>query len=336
MAVEHFVLPDFELESGQTLPEAILTYATYGELAPGKDNAIVFPTWFAGTHQANEWLIGPGRPIDTDRYFVIVPNTFGNGLSSSPSNTPAPFDGPKFPRITMRDNVEAQYRLVTECFGIHELVLVLGCSMAAMQTYQWAVDHPGMVRRALPYCGAPRTPAHGRLFVDSLRAALTASSNEAGELTIPPRTALETFARVFAAWGFSQSFHRQETYRALEFSSPEETTEKFWIANFSDLDVDNLLSQLDTWITGDISRGSRFDGDLAAALGAIEASLVSLACETDLYFPPEDEAAAVAQIPNGKALTISSVWGHQAGGGVDPGGAEMIGQQVRQLLESAG
>ncbi|MGW1739063.1 alpha/beta fold hydrolase [Nocardia sp. NPDC001965] len=334
MAVQHFVLPDFELENGAVLPAAVLAYATYGELAPGRDNAIVFPTWFAGTHESNEWLIGPGRPVDTDHYFVIVPNTFGNGLSSSPSNTAAPFDGPRFPSITMRDNVEAQYRLVTEHFGIDELALVLGCSMAAMQTYQWAVDHPGMVRRALPYCGAPRTPAHGRIFVDSLRAALTSPANEAGVPAIPSHAALATFARVFAAWGFSQAFHRQEEYRALGFDSPEETTDGFWIANFAGLDVGDVLSQLDTWMTGDVSRSPRFGGDLHGALAAIEAQLVSLACDTDLYFPPEDEAAAAAHIPNGKALTIRSVWGHQAGGGVDPAGAEVIGQQVRQLLET--
>ncbi|MFI6311012.1 alpha/beta fold hydrolase [Nocardia fusca] len=336
MAVQHFVLRDFALESGVVLPEAILAYATYGELDPGRGNAIVFPTWFAGTHESNEWLIGPGRPVDTDRYFVIVPNTFGNGLSSSPSNTPAPFDGPRFPRITMRDNVAAQYRLVTEYFGIGELALVLGCSMAAMQTYQWAVDHPSMVRRALPYCGAPRTPAHCRVFVDSLRAALTATASGTGELAIPPGTAVETFARVFAAWGFSQAFHRQEEYRALGFTSPEETTTGFWVANFAGLDVDNVISQLDTWVTGDVSRGDRFRGDLPAALGAIEAELVSLSCDTDLYFPPEDEEAAAAHIPRGEALTIRSVWGHQAGGGVDPAGADVIGRQVRRLLATVG
>jgi homoserine O-acetyltransferase len=336
MAVQQYVLRDFELENGVVLPEAILAYATYGELDPDRGNAIVFPTWFAGTHESNEWLIGPGRPLDTDRYFIIVPNTFGNGLSSSPSNTAAPFDGPRFPGITVRDNVEAQYQLVTEHFGIRELALVLGCSMAAMQTYQWAVDHPRMVRRALPFCGAPRTPAHCRLFVDSLRSALTASATGKGELANASRAALETFARVFAAWGFSQAFHRQEEYRTLGFGSPEETTTGFWIANFAGLDYDNVLSQLDTWITGDVSRGPRFGSDLPAALGSIEAQLISLACDTDLYFPPEDEEAAVSHIPNGKALTIHSVWGHQAGGGADPVGAGIIGEQVRQLLGATG
>ncbi|MCV7228212.1 alpha/beta fold hydrolase [Mycolicibacterium komossense] len=335
MAFHELTLHDFTLESGTMLPEAILAYATYGELSADRDNAIVFPTWFAGTHESNEWLIGPGRPLDTDRYFVIVPNTFGNGLSSSPSNTAAPFDGPRFPAITIGDNVAAQHRLVTEKFGLSELALVLGCSMAAIQTYQWAVDHPTMVKRALPFCGAPKTPAHCRVFVDGLRATLGAPMVEDPNPSGSTPAALETFARVFASWGFSQAFHREEVYRQLGFTSSEETTTDFWIANFSGLDITNVLSQLNTWITADVSRGPRFGGDLAAALESIEAQLITLPCETDLYFPPEDEEAASKHIPNGTAVRIPSVWGHQAGGGTDPVGADVIGEHTRRLLQQA-
>lgn len=334
MPFQQFIIRNFRLDSGQVLPEAILAYTTHGELNADRSNAIVFPTWFAGSHESNEWLIGPGFPLDTDRYFVIVANTFGNGLSSSPSNTPAPFDGSRFPAITIRDNVEAQYRLVTERFGISELALVLGCSMAAIQTYQWAVDHPAMVKRAMPYCGAPKTPAHCRLFIDGLRAALDSGPNDDEDLICESRHALERFARVFASWGFSQAFHRHEVYRELGFTSPEETTTDFWIANFADLDVHNTLSQLDTWITADVSRGPQFRGNLSAALNSIEAELVSLPCDTDLYFPPEDEEAVAQQIPSGQALRIPSLWGHQAGGGADPVGSEFIGRQLRNLLDA--
>lgn len=227
-----------------------------------------------------------------------------------------------FPAITIRDNVNAQHRLVTEECGVTELALVLGCSMGAIQTYQWAVDHPEVVKRALPFCGAPRTPAHCRVFVDGLRSALA----------IPSGSALNTFARVFASWGFSQAFHRDEIYRELGFASSEETTTGFWIANFENLDIDNVLSQLHTWITADVSRGSRFRGDLPAALNSIEAQLIALPCETDLYFPPEDEEAVSTHIPYGSVHRIPSLWGHQAGGGTDPLGADFIGSHARELL----
>ena len=151
-------IPDFTLACGVKLRPARIAYQTYGTLNAAKDNAIVYPTWYSGRHWDNEWLIGEGMALDPDRWFVIVPNMLGNGLSSSPSNTPPPWDRARFPPIAVRDNVAAQHRLVTEVFGIETLPLVLGWSMGAGQTYQWAVTIPrscsGSCRSAVPR--APR------------------------------------------------------------------------------------------------------------------------------------------------------------------------------------
>jgi hypothetical protein len=84
---------DFTLSGGATLRSARLAYKTYGTLSDNRDNAIVYPTWYSGRHWENEWLIGDGMALDPARYFIIVPNMLGNGLSSSPSNTPPPYDG---------------------------------------------------------------------------------------------------------------------------------------------------------------------------------------------------------------------------------------------------
>ena len=115
---ETYEIPELELVCGRTLRPARIAYRTYGELNADKTNAIVYPTWYSGRHWDNEWLIGDGMALDPSRWFIIVPNMLGNGLSSSASNSPAPHDGPRFPAIRVRDNVEAQYRLVTEKFGI--------------------------------------------------------------------------------------------------------------------------------------------------------------------------------------------------------------------------
>lgn len=85
--------------------------------------------WYSGNIASNEWLIGAGKALDPEKYFIIVPCLFGNGQSSSPSNTPAPFDGPRFPNCTLYDNVKCQHRLVTEKFGIKKIALVTGWSM---------------------------------------------------------------------------------------------------------------------------------------------------------------------------------------------------------------
>ncbi|MGI9356446.1 MAG: hypothetical protein ACR2PF_14960, partial [Rhizobiaceae bacterium] len=100
MDYETFELGDVPLQSGETLRDAKLAYKTYGELSPRGDNVILLPTFYTGTHRRNEGFFGVGRAIDPARHFVISANLLGNGLSSSPSNTPEPQHGPRFPSVT--------------------------------------------------------------------------------------------------------------------------------------------------------------------------------------------------------------------------------------------
>ena len=130
-----FRLGDIKLQAGVILPNAQLAYKTFGKLNRAKDNVIVMPTYYTGTHNDNARLIGPGRALDSERYFIIIPNMFGNSISSSPSNTPAPCQGADFPTISLYDNVVAQRRLLTEQWGIDEIALVIGWSMGAQQTF---------------------------------------------------------------------------------------------------------------------------------------------------------------------------------------------------------
>ncbi|MFC4117132.1 alpha/beta fold hydrolase [Nonomuraea zeae] len=328
-----FELPAFELDGGAVLDPARLAYKTYGELNGTRTNAVLFPTWFAGDHTSNEWLIGPGKALDPREHFVIVPNLFGNGVSSSPSNTPSPHDAADFPAITIRDNVRAQHRLVTEHFGIERLALVLGCSMGALQTYQWAVSHPGMVERALPFCGAPRTSPHNAVFIESLRATLTLdAAYEGGRYKAQPLAGIRAFARVYAGWGFSQAFYWEETYRQLGFDSLEEFLTGFWEANFIGQDANDLLAMLRTWQDADVSATPGLGGDIERALGSIRAEVLALPAEKDLYFPPEDEVRAARHIPHGRVRPIPGIWGHLTGGGGNPADAAFIGDAVRDLL----
>ena len=142
-----FDLGDVVLQSGLTLRDAKLAYKTHGTLNSRKDNGIVVPTFYGGQHPQYEPMLGPGLALDPQAYFIIIPNMFGNGLSSSPSNTPLPYDRARFPPVTLYDNVMCQHRLVTERFGIERLVLVAGFSMGAQQTFQWGALFPDMVER---------------------------------------------------------------------------------------------------------------------------------------------------------------------------------------------
>ena len=116
-AHHEFVIADFRTESGVVLPAARVVYGTYGHLNAAHDNAILLPSHYMATHHGYEWLIGPGRALDTTRYFLVATELFGNGHSSSPSNTPEPFHGPRFPVTTIRDNVAAVKRLLASDLG---------------------------------------------------------------------------------------------------------------------------------------------------------------------------------------------------------------------------
>jgi homoserine O-acetyltransferase len=331
---ETFDLGDFELEGGATLRGAFLSYKTYGELSDARDNAIVYPTWYSGRHWENEWLIGEGMALDPRRYFVIVPNMLGNGLSSSPSNTPPPYDRARFPHVNVRDNVRAQHKLVTERFGIERLVAVTGWSMGAGQTYQWAVSYPEMVPRILPFCGSARTSPHNIVFLEGVKAALTADAAWAsGWYSEQPTRGLRAAARVYAGWGFSQAFYWDAVYRQLGHSSLEDFLVDFWEGFFLDgRDANNLLTMLWTWQHGDIGQTPGFDGSLEKALRAIEARAIVMPAEKDLYFPPEDNEYEVRHMPNAELRVIPGVWGHFAGGGVNADDTRVIDAGLRDLL----
>ncbi|MGD9069653.1 MAG: alpha/beta fold hydrolase, partial [Methyloceanibacter sp.] len=153
----HELVADLRRQGGAPLPAARLVYKTYGTLNATRSNAILFPTRFGGMHEQNEFMIGPRHALDTEKYFIIVPNMFGNGASSSPTNTPAPHGGGAFPNITIYDNVRQQHRLISEVLGIERFALVVGWSMGAQQAYQWASLYPDMVPRLACLCGTAKT-----------------------------------------------------------------------------------------------------------------------------------------------------------------------------------
>jgi homoserine O-acetyltransferase len=333
---ETFDLGDVVLQGGATLRDAKLAYKTYGQLNADKSNAIVYPTWYSGRHWDNEWLIGDGMALDPANYFIIVPNMLGNGLSSSASNTPPPYDKARFPNVTFWDQVQQQHRLVTGQFGIETLPLVTGWSMGAGQTYQWAVSFPDMVQRACPFCGSSKTSEHNIVFLEGVKAALTADDAfRGGWYEEKPAKGLRAAARVYAGWGFSQAFYWDQVYKELGYSDLEDFLVAFWEGFFLDRrDPNNLLTMLWTWQKGDIGKTPGFDGDHVKALKSIKAKTIVLPAEKDLYFPPEDEEYAVSHMPNAELRVIPGVWGHFAGGGANPVDIKYIDDILKELLSN--
>ena len=332
---EIFDLGDFELDGGVTLPDAKLAYTTYGTLNDARDNVVVWPSWFTGSHAEHEWMIGDGDALDTSRYFVVVPSLFGNGLSSSPSNTPAPFDRGRFPHHTIQDNVRAQHRLLSERFDVQGIQLVIGGSMGAFQAYQWALAHPELVERIMPCCGAARVSRHCYVFLWGVKAAILADPDHArGDYSEPPLRGLKAAGRVYAGWGLSQEFYRLELYKQLGLESVDDFLENFWEAWMGGLDANDVLSQINTWQDADIAATPGYDGDLGRALGDIRAKAFLCPGEKDLYFPPEDMAREAEQMPNAELRVLQGPWGHQSDAGLDPGCMDVLRGHARDLLAS--
>jgi homoserine O-acetyltransferase len=330
-------LGDVVLQGGATLRGCKMAYKTFGTLSPAKDNVIVYPTWYSGQHYDNEWLVGPGRALDPAKYFIIIPNMLGNGLSSSPSNTPEPYNAARFPKVTAYDNVRAQHRLVTEKFGIEHIRLVTGWSMGALQTFHWGALYPDMMDTIAPFCGSAKCSRHNFVFLEGVKAALTADAAfKDGWYTEKPAKGLRAAARVYAGWGFSQDFYRAELdLKTLGFSSLEDFLVGFWEGFFLPKDPNNLLTMLWTWQNGDISANEVYGGDFKKALGAIKAKAYVMPGQTDLYFPVADSEFEVANMPNAELIPVPSIWGHFAGGpGTNPVDVDFLDGKLKELLAS--
>jgi len=328
-----FELGGFRFESGVELPNARLSYTTYGALNDEKTNAVLVPSWYSGNHHGYEFLIGAGKALDPAVYFIVATDMFANGFSSSPSNTPPPFAGPDFPEIAIRDNVRATHRLLKEELGIERLRAVIGFSMGAQQALQWAVSYPEMVAAVVAICGNSKEYPFGIVRLEGAKSALMADSAwNGGRYDKPPEVGLKALARHWASWGVSQEWWRRETYRELGYDSIEawlKQAEAGWLLR----DANNVLWQAKMWQRHNVGDTPGFGGDFEKALRAINARVLFMPSETDLYFPVADSEHEARLIPGARLVPIPSIWGHGAGAGRGPGDAEFLNRIIADFLD---
>jgi homoserine O-acetyltransferase len=310
---EIFNAGDVRLQSGEVFHDLRLAYKTYGRLNGARDNVIVYPTSFAAQHTDTEWLVSPGNALDPERYFVVIPNLFGNGLSSSPSNTP---DVP-FPTISYHDAVAVQHRLMTEQLGISTIAMAYGWSMGGMQAYHWAATYPEMVQRAAVVCGSARCSPFNHIFLEGVKAALTADPAFVdGRFVARPVAGMRAMGRVYAGWAMSHGFYRDELWRELGFTSLEDFLARSWDGAFARRDANDLLAQISIWQRGDISNSPAFGGDLPKAMAAITSRMLLMPGQTDRYFQVQDNEAELPLLVNVRSAElkpIPSLYGHRAG-----------------------
>ena len=328
---------DITLQSGAHLPSARLSWKTHGTLSAARDNVIVYPTSYGAQHPDLEWLIDPDKILDPTRWFIVIPDMFGNGLSSSPSGVP---DYPTL--VTVHDNVQLQRQALSALFGIDRVACVYGWSMGALQAYHWAALFPDSVERIVVNCGVARTSVHNQVFLRSLMATLEAAPQHIGNgrFSAEPRAAKRAFGLIYAAWALSQDFYRAGQHLAggpePNLGAPDLETflKTDWEDRFGARPAANLYAQLRTWDASDISANPLYDGDLVAALRAIKARVLLMPGATDLYFRTADNQAELPHLATASLRPIPSIWGHRAGNPVaNPADMRFIRTEVRAWLE---
>lgn len=328
-----FVIDDFKTEGGVTLPKAKIVYGTYGHLNAAHDNVVLLPSHYMANHHGYEWLIGPGLALDTAKLFLVCTELFGNGQSSSPSNTPEPLHGPRFPAITIRDNVEAVHRLLVEDLKVTHLRAVIGFSMGAQQAFQWAVSYPTFADRIVATSGTAKTYGHGVVRLEGQIAALTADATfNNGDYTSPPTKGLQAFGMVWAGWLYSQEWWRKELWRTA--SAPGTTFEQYMtrLGGSFRADANDYILQARTWQHHDVGTTPGFGGDVEKALRAITVPFLYMPSETDLYFPIGDARYEAQFIKNVQFTPIPSLWGHPAGAGASPEDKTFLNETIAKFL----
>lgn len=334
----------FTLQNGQTLPRFELMVETYGELNADKSNAVLICHALSGTHHAagrhsaddkypGWWdnMIGAGKPIDTDKFFVVALNNLGGcagstGPLSTNSETGRQY-GADFPMVTVSDWVKSQ-ALLADRLGIAQWAAVVGGSLGGMQALQWTMDFPERVRHALVIASAPRLSTQNIAFNDVARQAiLTDPDFHAGHYAqhgTKPRRGLR-IARMMghitylAEHGLGKKFGRTLRDGSLHYHYGVDFEVESYLRYQGDKFADRFDANTYLLMTKALDYfdpAAEYGNDLQAALSRVQADFFVASFSTDWRFPParshELVKALVANRKNVQYIEVESVHGHDA------------------------
>ncbi|KAJ5614968.1 hypothetical protein N7537_000082 [Penicillium hordei] len=326
-----YEIPTFSFQDGTTLPLARLAYL---DLNPGASKTALIITCFRGRLKSTP-TFADGALRD---HRIIVVALFGNGESSSPSNTPG------FPSvINYRDCVRAQHELLI-AHKVQSLNVVVGFSMGGQCAYHWTLMYPDLVQSAVVICSSARTGPHNYQFLEGPKAALQNAVDYIDKGRAPPPATgisrgVHAFGKAYSAWLTSAEWFDQQAYRSLGYAALGDWDCDVTGVNYAGWDPDDLLAMLHMWQSGDVSTlvdnegGSEGgEGSLESALSRIRARVLLMPCQTDQYFRWEASKREAGFIPAATLKVIPSVWGHLAGSGVNKADAEWLDQAITEFF----
>lgn len=330
---QSFAMGDLRLESGEVIRDFAISYVTHGTLNADKSNAILMVTAISGNHHRLDFLIGPGKALDTDRYFIVATDAIGNGLTTSPSNSRAQ-PRMQFPRFTIRDMIASQHRLLTEHLGINHVVAVVGPSMGGMQVLQWGVSHPAFMDNLVAMVPLARTPAWTVTVLDATRQAIMLDPAwNGGNYTAPPERGIRLWRGILSFL----AARAPEMYRDQFPSAPMEVLP--WLraqeaSLINAFDANDWIYQTWAYERHDIGATPGMNGDLVTALRAIRARTLILHGTGDLLNPEYEPIDVARFIRDVRVARISpgTITGHASAGGGVPGDVDFLNREVGTFL----
>ncbi|KAL8281539.1 hypothetical protein RQP46_006223 [Phenoliferia psychrophenolica] len=315
--VQHFHVTDFATDHGGILPAVQVAYKVDGTLSADRKTVLV-STCFGETLSGSNPLIGVGKALDPEKYFIVRVGLFGGSDSSSASNTAAPHDGERFPRMSYSDNCRA-FRLLLESLGVVHLYAVIGFSMGGGVAYTFGTIHGDYVDRIVCLATSAQTSLHNVAFLEGPKAALKASGEYA-----PGSKGPRAFGRCYCAWAYSHDWFEQKKWEeGGKKGSATSLSEHFknWENSMGGWNGYDLRTLSWTWQNASIARATRVAGGAALhtslidALKAMQPKALIMPTRTDQYFVPADSEMEVSHLRDGKLVVVETIYGHVGGGG---------------------
>jgi homoserine O-acetyltransferase len=323
-------LGDVKLVSGDVIKDFKVSYVTHGKLNRAKSNAILVMQPFLGDRHLHDFLIGPGKALDTDKYYIVASDFIGNSvlqhdITTGPTNSGLKMD---FPWFTIRDSTNIDYKLLKEYLGIEHVLAVIGPSIGAMKGYQFAVSYPTYISGAVAIMGSPNISPRMRWVLGNAMDTIALDSGwQGGNYEVNPTGGLSAALMAWLPYVYTERWYAQNL-RAPEQMRP---FRQFWRGLFAAQDARDVYYQLRMWQTFNIGDSPGFNGDPQAALRSIKARVLLITVKEDLMISPE-EVALAKTIPNVTHFELDTAFGHAACCGADPESNKAMDREIARFL----
>jgi homoserine O-acetyltransferase len=334
---EHLVanIGNFQFENGQVIKDFKVSYVTHGKLNKKQDNVILAFQAFSDDHHGVDYLIGPGKALDTDKYFIVATDFLGNARLSHDVTTGPTNSGLKmnFPPYTIRDSVNVEYKFIKEYLGIDEVRATVGCSIGAMKSYQIALSYPNFVRGVIPIAGSPDVNYQVRAVLRNAMDIIAIDSGWfGGNYEENPRLGVTTALMNFPPWWYSKKWYFANLTNEDQYHQWEVFWHDIW-TRFAPQDARDIYFQLQSWANYNIGDSPGFNGDARAALSSIEPKVLLIGIKDDLMVRREEVLFAEENIRNVQRLEIDSALGHLGACGFDPEANKIMNREIAKFLE---